>query len=441
METLSARFTVLQEKLMDIYESGVEDLDTQIQHWQLLRQEQIIYHYARKHGVTRLGYQPVPSLASSEAKAKDAISMVLLLESLNKSNYADERWTLAQTSLEAVRSPPADCFKKGPKNIEVIFDGDPENLMSYTVWTYIYYMTDEDTWEKVEGHVDYTGAYYYEGNLKVYYLKFENDAKRYGVTGLWEVRVNKDTVFTPVTSSTPPVGDSTDSASRAALPEPSTSVSPERPRSQTARRYGRKASSPSTTSRRQRKGQRETTGTQRRRKSRSRSRSTNRGGRDTRRSSSRGSSVSPTRGRRRGGGDSRRRGPVTRSRSRSLSRASSAGGGIPPDKVGTAVRSVGRSSGGRLTRLLADAADPPVILLRGDANTLKCYRYRFRKKHAGGFRFVSTTWSWIGDASNDRIGRSRMLVAFYSESQREKFIHTMKLPTGVEWSLGQFDDL
>lgn len=441
METLSARFTVLQEKLMDIYESGVEDLDTQIQHWQLLRQEQIIYHYARRHGVTRLGYQPVPSLASSEAKAKDAISMVLLLESLKKSKYADEQWTLAQTSLEAVRSPPADCFKKGPKNIEVVFDGDPENLMSYTVWTYIYYLTDEDIWEKVEGHVDYTGAYYYEGKLKVYYLKFENDAKRYGVTGLWEVHVNKDTVFTPVTSSTPPVGDSTDSASRAALPEPSTSVSPERPPSQTARRYGRKASSPSTTSRRQRKGQRETTGTQRRRKSRSRSRSTNRGGRDTRRSSSRGSSVSPTRGRRRGGGNSRRRGPVTRSRSRSLSRASSAGGGISPDKVGTAVRSVGRQSGGRLTRLLADAADPPVILLRGDANTLKCYRYRFRKKHAGGFRFVSTTWSWIGDASNDRIGRSRMLLAFYSESQREKFIQTMKLPTGVEWSLGQFDDL
>ena len=109
--------------------------------------------------------------------------------------------------------------------------------------------------------------------------------------------------------------------------------------------------------------------------------------------------------------------------------------------MGTAVRSVGRSSGGRLTRLLAEAADPPVILLRGDANTLKCYRYRFRKRHAGGFRFVSTTWSWIGDASNDRIGRSRMLLAFYSESQREKFIHTMKLPTGVEWSLGQFDDL
>nr|AYA94096.1 MAG: E2 protein [Human papillomavirus] len=434
MEALSDRFSVLQEKLMDLYESGVEDLATQIQHWKLLRQEQVLFHYARKHGIMRLGYQPVPSLASSESKAKDAIAMGLLLESLQNSKYANEPWTLVETSLETVRSPPVDCFKKGPKTVEVYFDGDPDNVMPYTVWSYIYYQTDEDTWEKVEGQVDYTGAYYMEGQFKTYYIKFETDAKRYGTTGTWEVHVNKDTVFTPVTSSTPPVGD----ASNNPAPGPvSTSVPNQR--SPSTRRYGRKASSPTTTtSRRQKKRQREREETSGRRKSRSRSRSTEqRGGRGTHRSSSSGTSKSPKRGGSSGGG------PLTRSRSRSRSRTRSSvtGGGVAPDEVGATVRSLSGQHSGRLAQLLDAAKDPPVMLLRGNANTLKCYRYRFRKKHAGGFQYISTTWSWVGDASNDRIGRARMLISFHTEGERERCLQHMKLPVGVEWSYGHFDDL
>ena len=82
-----------------------------------------------------------------------------------------------------------------------------------------------------------------------------------------------------------------------------------------------------------------------------------------------------------------------------------------------------------------------MILLRGNANTLKCYRWRFRRKHAGNFRFVSTTWSWVGGHSNDRIGRARMLIAFDTNRERDKCIQEMKLPLGVDWSYGQFDDL
>lgn len=431
MEALSERFSALQEKLMDLYESGLEDLETQILHWKLLRQEQIIFYYARKRGITRLGYQPVPSLASSETKAKDAIAIGLLLESLQKSQYANEPWTLVETSLETIKSPPVDCFKKGPKTVEVYFDGNPANVMPYTVWSYIYYQTDEDTWEKVEGQVDYTGAYFFEGNFKNYYIKFENDAKRYGTTGIWEVHVDKDTVFTPVTSSTPPVGD----ASNNTVPEAvSASVSSPQRSPSTNRRYGRKASSPTTTSRRQKRQREET----RRRKTRSRSRSTEqRGGRETRRSSSRGSSKSPRRGGNGGGG------PLTRSRSRSRTRKTESvgGGGVAPSEVGATVRSLSRHNSGRLAQLLDAAKDPPVILLRGNANTLKCYRWRFRKKHAGNFRFVSTTWSWVGGNSNDRIGRARMLIAFDTDLERDKCIQQMKLPLGVDWSYGQFDDL
>ena len=439
MEALSARFNALQENLMDLYESGVETLETQIQHWNLLRQEQILFHYARKHGIMRLGYQPVPPLATSEIKAKDAIAMGLLLESLQKSKFSEEPWTLVETSLETVRSPPADCFKKGPKTVEVYFDGNPENLMLYTVWTYIYYQTEEDTWEKVEGQVDYAGAYFMEGHFKNYYIRFEEDAKRFSTTNQWEVHVNKDVVFTPVTSSTPPVGDA--ESSNNSVPGPALrSPSPPTQRSPRHRRYGRKPSSPTTTSNRRQKireKQRQKTAT-RRRKSRSRSRSSRRrGGEGSRRSSSRGSSSSPDRGGRSRGG------PITRSRSRSRSRTRgySTGGGIAPDQVGTAVRSVGKQHHGRVAQLLADAKDPPVILLRGDANTLKCFRYRFRKKYAAGFQYISTTWSWVEGKSNDRVGRSRMLISFHTEEERELCLEKIKLPYGVEWSYGHFDDL
>ena len=454
MDTLSDRFNALQENLMDIYESGRDDLETQIMHWQLLRQEQILFYYARKNGVMRLGYQPVPPLATSEAKAKDAIGMVILLESLQKSAYGKESWTLTQTSLETVRSPPANCFKKGPQNIEVMFDNDPENLMVYTVWSLIYYQTVDDTWNKVEGHVDYHGAYYFEGVLKVYYIQFEGDAARFSKTGRWEVHVNKDTIFAPVTSSSPAAGEGTDGAasvhtvsgSPLARGFPTTSVST---RKRTPpRRYRRKASSPTTTAARQ-KRQGEDTATRRSRSTSRGKQATSRGGdrrrRRRERSYSGDTSSSPDRGRggrSRGGPETRSQSrSVSRSRSRSRSRGSSSRGGVAPDAVGKSVRTVGRDHSGRLKRLLDEARDPPVIVLRGDANKLKCYRYRAKKKHGNLVKYYSTTWSWVGGSTNDRIGRSRMLLAFQSNTERELFIKTMRLPPGVDWSLGHLDEL
>nr|AYC54495.1 MAG: E2 protein [Human papillomavirus] len=442
MDTLSERFNALQENLMDIYESGRDDIETQIMHWQYLRQEQVLFYFARKHGVMRLGYQPVPPLATSEAKAKDAIGMVILLQSLQKSPFGKESWTLTQTSLETVRSPPANCFKKGPQNIEVMFDNDPENLMVYTAWSYIYYQTLDDTWNKVEGKIDYHGAYYLEGTLKVYYIQFESDAARYGKSGIWEVHVNEDTIFAPVTSSSPAAGEraatSIDSASQSPPNRQPTATSVStRKRTPPRRRYKRKASSPTTTTtrRQKRQGQREEDAT----RSTSRGRQEiSRGGDQRRRRRSRETSTSPTRGR------GSRRGPTTRSQSRSLSRSrsrSSSRGGISPADVGSSVRSVGRHHTGRLERLLEEARDPPVIVLRGDANKLKCFRFRAKKKYQELVKYYSTTWSWVGGTTNDRIGRSRMLLAFSSNTERELFINIMKLPPGVDWSLGSLDDL
>lgn len=458
METLSERFTALQDKLMDIYESGLETLEAQIEHWQLLRQEQVLLNFARRNGVLRLGYQPVPNLATSETKAKDAIGMVLLLQSLQTSKYAEETWSLVQTSLETVRSPPENCFKKEPQTIEVVFDGDPENRMIYTVWNWIYFQNTEDIWQKVKGQVDYEGAFYMEGKHKHYYVKFENDANRFSTTGLWEVHVNQDTVFTPVTSSTPQAGSKlspvpSDSASRQPIPSTSTATTTKQ------RRYGRKRSSPTaTTTRRQRQRTRETqqktkrlrSRTRSRTKSRSRSRSRSsgrqetdytrgrgQGGRGRERERERGRADSSNRTSQ-GGGRSGRR-PQTRSRSRSGGSPDRVG--VAPSEVGKTLQSVGTTSHGRLGRLLDEAKDPPVILLRGEANQLKCYRYRARKKHKGNYKYFSSTWSWIGEHSNDRIGRARMLVSFISTHQRELFLDSMKLPQGVDWSYGNFDSL
>lgn len=109
--------------------------------------------------------------------------------------------------------------------------------------------------------------------------------------------------------------------------------------------------------------------------------------------------------------------------------------------MGASVRSVGREHHGRLERLLAEAQDPPIVILRGEANVLKCYRYRARKRHLGLVKYYSTTWSWVGGDCCDRVGRSRMLLAFDTYKQREQFITTMKLPPNVDWSFGHLDDL
>ena len=74
METLNERFTALQDQLMNIYEAAKNTLEAQIEHWQLLRKEAVLLFVARQKGILRVGYQPVPPQAVSEAKAKDAVS-------------------------------------------------------------------------------------------------------------------------------------------------------------------------------------------------------------------------------------------------------------------------------------------------------------------------------------------------------------------------------
>ncbi|CAA52503.1 early protein [Human papillomavirus type 14D] len=483
MENLSDRFNALQDQLMNIYETAANTLESQIEHWQTLRKEAVLLYFARQNGVTRLGYQVVPTLAISEAKAKQAIGMVLQLQSLQKSQFGSEPWSLVDTSGETFRSAPENHFKKGPVSVEVIYDNDKDNANAYTMWKHIYYQDDDEQWHKSASGVNHTGIYYMQGTFRNYYVLFADDATRYSKTGHWEVKVNKETVFTPVTSSTPPEspGGQADSNTSSKTPTTATdstsrlSPADSRKQSQQAntkgRRYGRRPSSRTrrTTETRQRRRSRSKSRSRSRSRSRlrsrSRSQSSERRSRYRSRSRSRQKEVSrittTTRGRGRGssstsskrsqrargrgrGGSRGRRSSSTSPTSSKRSRRESESSrqrGISPSDVGKSLQSVSSRNTGRLGRLLDEALDPPVILVRGDPNTLRCFRNRAKQKFTGLYRAFSTAWSWVAGDGTERLGRSRMLISFFSFNQRRDFDQTVKYPKGVDRSFGSFDSL
>ena len=94
---LRDRLYALQESLMESYESGSADLQSQINYWYLVRKEQALLYKARQDGHRSLGLQPLPTLQVSEYRAKEAITMTLLLRSFAKSEYARE--TVSYTHL------------------------------------------------------------------------------------------------------------------------------------------------------------------------------------------------------------------------------------------------------------------------------------------------------------------------------------------------------
>ena len=109
--------------------------------------------------------------------------------------------------------------------------------------------------------------------------------------------------------------------------------------------------------------------------------------------------------------------------------------------MGKALQSVSTRKTGRLGRLLDEALDPPVILVRGEPNTLKCFRNRAKQRYTGLYKSFSTAWSWVAGDGTERLGRSRLLVSFTSHKQRSGFLAVVRFPKGVDWSLGSFDKL
>ena len=387
-ESLAERFAAEQEVQLALIEKDSKHLIDHINYWDSVRKENIIGYYARQEGITRLGMQPLPVLPVLEYKAKEAIKMKLLLTSLSKSAFANEQWTLSECSAEIVNTKPKNCFKKKPYTVTVYFGNDPENRYPYTNWDAIYFEDENSTWHKATGQVDSNGLYFRDntGDL-AYFTLFLPDAERFGHSGLWTIKYKNETVFASVTSS----------AARA-IPGPSD----ETDRSTTYSTSPKKASTPR---KRRLEADEDTT------------------------------SLSPTSTSsgfrlRRGEQQGERASSRTRRRRGDLS-------GVPtPEEVGSGSRTVQGKNLTRVGRLQAEARDPPLICLKGSANTLKCFRYRLGQKHAHSFLSASTAFHWVGDDDSARI-----LVAFSSEKQRETFLQHITLPKGTDFCLGSLNCL
>ncbi|AAF67125.1 regulatory protein E2 [Oryctolagus cuniculus papillomavirus 1] len=411
METLSQRLDSVQEQLLNLYEKESQSLQDQIAHWNLIRKEQVILHFARKHGIRRLGMTYVPTLAATQHNAKQAIEIVLFLESLQRSQYGQEPWTLQDTSKERFKSPPSNCFKKGAQTVEVIYDGNKDNNFRYTVWKFIYFWDESGDWHKVPSTVDEKGVYYRdtEGN-NIYYVDFETDAARFSSKGEYEVVYKSQKLsVSSVTSSTPlrpiALGNTPDNAT--ASPAPAVSAGPAhhpqtpvKSLSGPVSRYGR------------------------------------------RRSRSPGVGFDPARSRRQGKHPTDFNANTISADSTDSTDFSPAFRPPTPSEVGrrntTAPRESARGLGGRVRQLISEARDPPVICLKGGNNQLKCLRYRLKAKHRTLFDCISTTWSWVDNSSTCRVGSGRVLIKFKDEAQRERFLEEVPIPRHMQVFVGNF---
>nr|UXX42013.1 MAG: E8^E2 [Gammapapillomavirus sp.] len=145
------------------------------------------------------------------------------------------------------------------------------------------------------------------------------------------------------------------------------------------------------------------------------------------------STASPRVRRRRGGGEQ-----STGHRSKRTKLGSNA---VPtPGQVGSRSVSVARHGLSRLGRLQEEAWDPPIALLTGHQNSLKCWRNRCHDKYSHLYVSFSTVWKWVtpekqGDSA------SKVLIAFRDTSQRSAFLNTVTIPKGTAVTLGSLDSL
>nr|AAP20597.1 E2 protein [human papillomavirus 18]ABP99715.1 E2 [human papillomavirus 18]ADC35655.1 E2 [human papillomavirus 18]ADC35663.1 E2 [human papillomavirus 18]ADC35687.1 E2 [human papillomavirus 18] len=193
-ETLSERLSALQDKIIDHYENDSKDIDSQIQYWQLIRWENAIFFAAREHGIQTLNHQVVPAYNISKSKAHKAIELQMALQGLAQSAYKTEDWTLQDTCEELWNTEPTHCFKKGGQTVQVYFDGNKDNCMTYVAWDSVYYMTDAGTWDKTATCVSHRGLYYVKEGYNTFYIEFKSECEKYGNTGTWEVHFGNNVI-------------------------------------------------------------------------------------------------------------------------------------------------------------------------------------------------------------------------------------------------------
>ncbi|ABB85355.1 E2 [Micromys minutus papillomavirus 1] len=390
MSSLQDRFDALQEQILNLYEKGSSLLQDQITFWDLIRKEGALEFFARKQGFTRLGLHVVPSQASAEAKAKGAISMSLYLTSLQESPYGSEKWTMTETSREMFeQTEPKNTFKKGGVHVQVYYDCDKKNEVSYVLWTSVYVQNEEGFWQKHSSEVDYYGVYFVtHTGEKSYYHNFEKDSVKYGKDKCWTVTF-KNKTFTSCPDSSKDTGCTSPTPKRHRPSEYTPSP---------LRHSGFNEGWPPRTP-----------------------------------------SPSPSRhtisGRGKQGESATGRGGRRRHRRESTEQI-----GVSPEEVGRRSTITKGPGLGRYGRLIADARDPPIVLVKGPTNALKCWRNRLRRRFHKPFQNVSTAFSWVNDY---RVAgtASNLLITFLDEHQRSVFLETVPLPKGAVAITGNLDGL
>lgn len=401
METLQARLESVQSSQLDIIERESDAILDSIEFWQLVKEEHLILHAARQKGYTRLGLQPVPTLQVSEANAKGAIEMALVLQSLASSKFGRESWSLRATSRELYDSNPKYCLKKGGSHVHVRWDGDKANESEYTAWDFIYCQTESGAWQKFPGYVDYRGLFYEEDGIRLYYEDFEQDAHRFSKSRYWEVYyMNK--LVSPVH---PPIRTSRSSSQEAGTQSPhSEAHQPATSTPKTAgggRLRGRRGRPPPT-------------------------RATPPAPSPPERHSETPGSGARNRLRGRGGTTPR----VRRGRKSNTT--------VRPRDVGRVHKTVQAHGLTRVERLAAEAGDPHLLVFAGQPNSLKCLRYRL-KGLKGLYTAATNNFKWV-----EGVGQgsgARMVFAFESLEQRKAFEKQARFPPSVSYFYGNFESL
>lgn len=371
METLANRLDACQDKMLELYEKDSDKLEDQITHWHLLRVENALLYKARECGLTHIGHQVVPPLSVTKAKARNAIEVHVALQQLQESAYAHEPWTLRDTSREMWDTAPKGCWKKRGLTVEVRYDGDESKAMCYVQWRELYVQNySDDRWVKVPGKVSYEGLYYTHENMNIYYVNFKDDACVYGETGKWEVHVGGKVIHHDAF-------DPVSSTREISTPGPvcTSNTTPASTQAQV------------------------------------------------------GASEGPEQKRQRleavdGQHQQQRQG----SKDSTQKAAERAGGPVDSDRT--------RLCDTRSAHPVRHPSDPdcaPVIHLRGDPNSLKCFRYRLHHGKRKLYSRSSSTWRWSCESEN----QAAFVTLWYtSDTQRTEFLNVVKVPPGIQVILG-----
>uniref|UniRef100_A0AAU7E2M2 Regulatory protein E2 n=1 Tax=Eidolon bat papillomavirus TaxID=3141875 RepID=A0AAU7E2M2_9PAPI len=491
--SLAERFDALQEKELTLIEQDSDNIQAQIEYWRVQRQLNVLLHYARKNNHTTLGAHRVPTLAASEAAAKFAIKMELLLTSLAKSPFGGESWTMQDCSQAVFEASPKDTFKKGGHSFLVYYDKTSTNSYPYVAWARVYTQNENDEWSVSASTVTGTGIFFVNADGdEVQYEDFVKDARRLSQTGTWQVRYKQQVISGSSSGSGTP---GSPARKRKAQQPPTRSQKQRREGQEGPQRRGRprtlrargslggssSSSGPRTRARGAKGKAREAQGAGGRQggegeeEGEGQTGSRGPGERDSQEGEGRkaGESGGEGGGRRGGGGGGGRRGQrgqpraaagrryrrrrgrgptsttqTPRATSTPLASQSPAGSRTPtrgrsrresslppvptPGEVGRRSTTVGPGSRSRLERLLAEARDPPTLLVRGPPNTLKCWRNRATLRYAGYYSAFSSVFKWaVGGAAG-----SRMLIAFSTAEQRDQFVGLAHFPKGTTNSPG-----